>query len=196
MKSKIRKIVFVVSGAIGVLLLLLSFLALILYPAWESHNEKKAIEVAENLKIIMPDIKEGTTDSDRSNLTMASLEYENENYVCIIEIPAYNVTLPVRSVWNDNLYKSPSRYSGSVYNSTLVIGGSGNKGQFDFMKTITETDKIYITDMTGSRFSYSVSKINVVNEIQTSDIENTDFDLVVFSKDTINGKYTILYCNL
>ena len=192
-KKKILKNALTV---IGILLILISaFLALYL-PISQNQNAKKAKEIYSDLKGLMPEIQNGTLD-DRINVSMSASELNGENFIGIIEIPLYETTLPIGMEWDkNNVSKYPHKFKGSIYDGSLIIGGSGNKGQFDFMKNITETDSVYFTDVTGMRYSYKVSKIEVVKDVTAEDLSSKDADLVLFAKDTWGSKYTVVSCKM
>ncbi|MBQ8287930.1 MAG: hypothetical protein IJX76_04065 [Clostridia bacterium] len=94
-------------------------------------------------------------------LTLAvRVEVDGLNFCGIIEIPEYNRELPVYASWeSDRVSHYPCRYTGSIYQNGLVIGGSDNSGQLDFMKRIVNDDTVCFTDMTGLRCSYTVTSI-------------------------------------
>ena len=52
------------------------------------------------------------------------LEINGADYAALLEIPSQGVTLPISNQWNSmRLTHSPSRFSGSAYDNSLVIGG-------------------------------------------------------------------------
>jgi len=192
-KKKILKNALMVLGS--VLILISAFLALYL-PLTQSMNAKKSKEIYSDLKNLMPEVQNGSFD-DRVNVSMSALELNGENFIGIIEIPLYETYLPVAMEWDKkSISKYPHKFTGSIYDGSIIIGGSGNKGQFDFMKNITETDSVYFTDVTGMCYSYKVSKIEVVDSVTSEGLSSKDADLVLFAKDTFGSKYTVVSCKM
>ena len=110
-------------------------------------------KILEQLYGILPEKTQGVTERDSADL-MPVLEIENRDYVAILEIPAFGITLPVADTWNSNrLFLSPARFLGSAYGGTLVIGGVDDDRQFGFCDEVEHGTVITITDMTGAQFT-------------------------------------------
>ena len=185
--NKIRKLFFV----FGLLCIFSSFI-LCLYFYINIHlsiqeNEKNVHELYNR----MPSIENGILLDDSDEMPM--VEINQENFVGIIEIPRFNRILPVGGIWNKNLLKYPLVYKGSIYDRSLIIGGSDSKKQFDFMTQINEKDKVFFIDMKGKRFSYEIEKIEITKDI--SNLNSSEYDLIIFVKNTYSFDYTILKCN-
>lgn len=188
-KSK-KQITLIVLGAI---LIVASLVMVICIPLLQNSREKEAKITVSLLKELMPPIHSGAYD-DRINIDMPSMELNGNNFSGILELPKHSVTLPVGSEWNeDKLPNYPHRYTGSIYNGSLVVGGSGNKGQFDFMKTITEGDSVFFTDTTGASYPFTVQSIKVKSDISQNDFSENN-GIILFAKDSLNSDYTIVYC--
>ena len=100
---------------------------------------------------------------------MPALELEGTDYVGILDLPGYGVKLPVAGVWEEgNRNARPSRFWGSAYDGTLVIGGSAEKGQLDFCSKVNPGDRIRFTDMTGAEFDYQVTRVERSGEAEAS----------------------------
>ena len=89
-----------------------------------------------------------------------------------------------------------SRFSGSMYSGSLIIGGSDNPGQLDFMKLITGGDTVYLTDMTGGRYSYTVTEILKTTDVSHDNLAAGDAALVLFVRNTYGFDYTVVRCAL
>ena len=134
------------------------------------QNAKNAKDTVQTLYSLMPSITVGTPN-EKANVTMSSIEVNGESFVGIIEIPAYESSLPICGAWNrDKISRFPCRYLGSVYDGTLVIGGSDNDGQFDFIGQISNEDTVYIIDTLGVRYTYSVTSIRRIDDASTENI--------------------------
>lgn len=184
----------------SVLLLVGAFLvfaavALLAFSNINSRNAlKNAAKTILELREVMPSVKDEVKD-DRVNITMPVMQVGGIDYCGIIELPQYETELPIYAYWDKNkVSKQPCVYTGSIYDSSLVIGGSDNKGQFDFMQTVTDGDMVYITDMTGARYTYEVKKIKRAKEVKTEKLLSDEYDLTLFAKNTYSLDYTIVYC--
>ena len=128
---------------------------------------------------------------------MAAMEVDGMDFVGIVDIPAYGRELPVYGHWEAGKVSSfPCRYTGSIYDGSLIIGGSDNAGQFDFMKLITVSDPVHITDMTGARYSYTVTDIRITRDVSTGSLRGQNADLVLFARNTATLDYTLVLCHL
>lgn len=180
----------------GILLIILSS-GLVFFSV---HSQKTAVK--ENNRLVsvlyslMPEVTDGVID-DRVNKDMPLLQVDGMDFAGIIEVPTYNRTLPIFANWDKSRVSSfPCRYSGSIYNGNLIIGGSDNSGQFDFMKQITVSDTVFITDVTGARFTYQVTDIKLTRDVSSESLEATDADLIFFARNTYSLDYTVVICRI
>ena len=160
--------------------------------AGKAESDCKALVV--KLRGLMPLIHTGEMD-DRVEMAMPMVEVNGKNYVGIIQLPKYDVELPVSAQWDANaITANPCRYTGSIYDGTFIIGGSDNSGQFDFMKLITMGDEISVTDMTGSQYRYTVTWVEKTKDVSTEALSGGDDVLVLFARNTYSTDYTIVRC--
>ena len=104
--------------------------------------------------------------------------------------------LPIYSSWEDgSVAKYPCRFWGSAYDNSLIVGGSDRKGQFDFCSRLDLGDKIRITDMTGTEFSYEVVRIDRRKQADLQTFEEVDCDLTLFVRDSSTLNYIIVRCD-
>ena len=130
------------------------------------------------------------------NPNMPVLEINDVDYVALIEIPSLNLTLPVADAWNSKkLYNSPARFYGSCYDHSLVIGGADNSYQFSFCDKIENRTVITLTDMTGTQFSYTVSRVDRSKSAESNWLISTDYDLTLFCRDTYSMEYVAVRCS-
>ena len=174
----------------GVLLIVAAIALIILQGIRQRDAVESSSQIVSKMYELMPEIKIGSSD-DRVNMSMPVLEIDGEDFAGIIEIPLYNAELPISA---DGGSDQSYRVVGSLYDGSLVIGGASHAGQFDFMKSITETDEVFITDVMGYRFAFEVSEIIVSDEISPEGLADDTADLVLFAKDAYSSKYTIVKC--
>ena len=130
------------------------------------------------------------------NLNMPILEINDIDYVALIEIPSLNLSLPVADVWNSQkLYHSPARFYGSCYDHSLVIGGADNSYQFSFCDKIDNGTVIIVTDMTGTQFSYTVSRVDRSKSAESNWLICRDYDLTLFCRDALSMEYVAVRCS-
>lgn len=178
----------------GILLMSAAVILVVINHLSTVKYKEEAAELAEELMSLMPEISEGFI-YERSDYGMPASELDGKDYVGILEIPLYSVKLPVAAKWDKSeLKKAPCRFAGSVYDGTMVIGGSDNAGQLDFMENITETDALYFTDMSGERFSFTVTEIEKTKDASEKTLTDGDFDLVIFARSSTTFDYTVVRC--
>jgi len=155
------------------------------------NHVKQTVSVLENM---IPPIQNGQP-SNRGNYTMPCLELDGVDYIGLIEAPSLHIKLPIGNAWSvDQIQQHPCRYDGSMYNRSLILGGIDHVGQFGFLSTMSIGDAIYITDVTGVRFTYSISSVERANEISDSALSTQQHDLVLFTKDSLHMDYVIIHC--
>ena len=171
--------------------------ALVLLVFWYASAavyETRCEEYVDTLNEILPDTQNAAPEK-RLNNTMPILAAKEKDFVALLEFPAFGSTLPVCNDWGKpNAY--PCRFTGSVYNNTLVIGSSDRKGQMDYVKELSVGDSLYITDMTGNRYTYQISDILISKDVDRDTLCSSDAQLTIFVKHSMNFEYTILRCDV
>ena len=128
---------------------------------------------------------------------MPVLEIENVDYVAMFEVPSFDVALPVADQWDgNNLPRSPSRFFGSTYDNSLIIGGADDPRQFGFCDKIEHGAQIIVTDMTGAQFTYTVSKVDRAKHAETQWLMDSDYELTLFCHDVYSMEYIAVRCIL
>ena len=192
MSKKLFRILF--WGGIG-----LSVLAIGLF-GWSqisvSVNRRQATALAETLKELIPTPYRGMPDG-RSQTEMPVMELEGEDFSALLEIPAYGVLLPVCNGWeSSNVQKYPHRFSGSMYDSSLVIGGSDNQGQLACLEVISIGDRLTVTDLRGEHYLYTVAWVEKTEDVSAEHLCDAEYDLTLFVRNTYGFEYTLVRCNL
>ena len=188
----LTRILLILGSALLLGAIVLFALTLILPPI----RAEKAGELVETLHGLMPAVADGVPDV-RSDPTMSTVEVDGENFCGIIEIPAYSRKLPVHADWDaGKVTHYPCRYTGSIYQDGLIIGGSDNNGQLDFMKQIANGDTVYFTDMTGLRCSYTVTSILRTDDVSTSNLTDSEADLTLFVRNSYGLDYIVVRCEI
>ncbi len=178
----------------GVFLMLASAALFIFWNINKQNALMDAKEVVKELREIMPETHDEIID-DRVNIALPEMEVNGKSYCGIIEVPAFQTELPIYADWDKRgVSKQPCLYDGSMYDGSAVIGGSDNEGQFDFMQSITNDDIVFITDMTGARYTYKVVKIDKTENASTDELISGEYDLTIFARNTYSLDYTVVRC--
>jgi len=157
---------------------------------------RDARETACELYSVMPGIKQAVPD-DRVNLVMPIWEVDGVNFIGTVELPVYDTILPIAGAWNGGkVGRYPHRFTGSIYDGSLVVGGSDAEGQFDFMKLITGGDRVTVTDMTGLRFTCTVGEIEHTGDVSAGNLTSGEWDLVLFARNSMGFDYTVVRCTM
>ena len=180
---------------LGICLVVVSF-ALIVGLQIRTHiGAVESQKVVTRMSEVLPDRTVGMPEIS-SNPNMPILEIHDVDYVALIEIPSLNLSLPVADAWNSQkLYNSPARFYGSCYDHSLVIGGADNAHQFSFCDKIDNGTVIIVTDMTGTQFSYTVSRVDRSKSAESNWLISKDYDLTLFCRDALSVEYVAVRCS-
>lgn len=179
---------------IGSLLILVSLGILIYSEMFASNSQKEAEEILQSLEEILPSVTLGEKD-DFSSMDMPVLELNGRDIVATVDFPEWAVKLPIDNQWDlKGLKALPQRFSGSVYDDSLIIGGSNQEGSFDCLKKVDLGDRVIITDMTGAYFPYEIASIERKKSADEETLADDRFDLVLFVEDDESDKYIMVGC--
>jgi len=153
---------------------------------------QKSQKIAVQLEALLPEKTVGVPSE--SDAPMPVLEIDGVDYVALLEIPGYGVKLPVSDEWDGkNLYATPSRFSGSTYDNSLIIGGNDLK-QFSFCDQIENGAQVLVTDLTGAQFTYTVVAVDRAKHAEAQWLAEEGTDLTLFCADTYSMGYIAVRC--
>lgn len=180
---------------LGLLLIFIS-LAMVIVSQFRAYvGSKSCREATAQMNELLPERTTGIPET-ASNATMPILQIDGVDYVALLEIPSFDVTLPVADKWqSDRLFRSPARFYGSAYADTLVIGGKDDSYQFSFCDKLDVGTVITVTDMTGTQFSYTVCRVDRSQNAESDWLADKDFDLTLFCRDTYSMEYVAVRCS-
>ncbi len=157
-----------------------------------TNAEKEATRLVGVLESLLP---ERTNDTTEAVGEMPVLAVEGQDMVALLEIPGCDLALPVGASWDARGTTAyPRCFSGSTYDRNLVVGGSDRQGQLECLDTIGLGATVTVTDMTGMVFTYAVVSIEQSKSADAEVLENDDYDLTLFVRDTYSLKYTLVRC--
>lgn len=174
--------------------LLIIAAVLLLSWQWVIGSSVRQMEAdVDTLRSLIPSPQNAIPEERRDN-TMSTLSAAGTDFVGIIEFPRFESSLPVCANWG-NINKHPCLFGGSVYDRTLKIGATTQKGQYDFYRSLSVGDTLYLTDMEGNRFSYSITDIKYSKKADSEALTRKKSSLTLFIKNIYSFEYIILYCN-
>lgn len=190
-KNYVIRKVFIIVGSC----LLVASMILLFVWQWNIHiSEQKANEYASVIRKLIPE-PQGAIPENRRDNAMATLSIDGRDFVGLLEMPQYDSILPVCADWGKPS-KYPCCFSGGVYDRTIQIGGTSQKGQYDFYRDISVGDSVFFTDMEGNRFSYTVSDIRYEKNADQSTLQRKEASLTLFIKNIYAFEYIIIYCDI
>lgn len=161
------------------------------------HNRitgQKNQQIAARLQALMPPRTPGFQEQ-RTELSMPALSLDGKDYIALLEVPAFGVSLPVRSTWGSlESQNCPSRFCGTVYDGSLVIGGSGKAGHLDFVSRIGLGDTVKVAAMDGTEFTYRVTEICRSKRASQTVLLNENAHLTLFAWNPNTLEYIIVRC--
>lgn len=178
---------------LGIFLLVVAAIVLL---SWQRGTHKAQQDAARFVQIIRTLIPEpqGAVLEERMDNTMSVLSIEGKDFVGILEIPKFGSSLPICTHWG-KVSQYPCRLSGSVYDRTMQIGGTSQKGQYDFYGDISVGDSVFFTDMEGNRFSYEVTDIRYEKHADQAVLGQESAALTLFIKNIYSFEYIMIFCD-
>ena len=177
----------------GVGLLSAALVTLFFWQRGIHTSAERAAEAVAALRTLLPSPQGAVPEARRDN-SMPVLSLEGEDYIGILEIPAFGSVLPVGAHWGHSS-RYPCRLSGSVYDGSIRIGATTQAGQYDFYRDISVGNALYFTDMTGSCYRYEIAEIQYREHADDENLISDQSDLTVFVKNLYAlNEYIILHC--
>lgn len=136
---------------------------------------------------------QGTAIEIQKDQSMAALSVDGIDFIGLLEFPAFDSVLPVCENW-ERPSKYPCRFNGSIYGGNLQVGGTSQKGQYDFYRDISMGDEVFFTDMRGNRYQYTVESIRHVEHVDQATLEGEESGLTLFIKNIYAFDYILVFC--
>ena len=174
-------------------LMLVSALTALLYWQWNiNHSQKQASIYVETLHNLMPQPQNAVPEERRDN-TMSVLSVDGVDFVGIVELPRHGSVLPVCGNWG-RTSQYPCRFGGSIYDGSLQIGATTQKGQYSFYREISVGDTVIFTDVEGNRYIFQVAAMRYEKHIDQVALQRQEAVLTLFMKNIYSFEYLIIFC--
>lgn len=185
----IRRIgtIFVIFG----LVLICSALSLLFYNSYQEENSYKETE---NVLSALEGEIQNSIQADSSD--EVTVDINGYDYIGFIEIPKIEIKLPVLSEWDYARLKiAPCRQFGSINTDDIVIAAHNYKKHFGNLSNLSIGDEIILTDTSKNEHIYSVARMEVLRSTDVEKVQNSGYDLVLYTC-TYGGKTRVtLFCN-
>ena len=178
----------------GISLLVIGILALFFWQWNINSSIQKSETYVETLRTLIPE-PQGAVPEERRDNSMSVLSIDGADFVGVIEMPRYESALPVCANWG-HLTKYPCRFSGSIYDSTLQIGATSQKGQYDFYREISVGDTAIFTDVEGNQYTYTVTNLQYEKHADQITLDRQESSLTLFIKNVYDFEYLIISCDI
>ena len=178
----------------GLLLVAGSLVLLVVTRNHVGSAQAEAVRLAAQLEQVMPGRMAGFME-EYTVMDMPVYQLGGKEFSGVLDVPAFGARLPIGNEWDKELVTSyPCRFSGTVYDGTLVIGGSDQEGQLSFLERIDLGDIVAVTDMTGMAFTSVVEKVERSKTAQANVLMDEDAALTLFARDSYALDYVIVRC--
>jgi len=178
-------------------LFMIAAMCIVAYNIWDEVQTKDyTLTVAECVEEMIDNAAEEAAEEIPAyvlnpEMEMPEKEIDGCMYVGKLEIPAYELNLPVISQWSyPKLRMAPCRYEGSAYLDNLIISAHNYNSHFGNLKNLQMGDLIVFTDMDGNVFEYRVAERETLMPTAIEEMKSGDWDLTLFTC-TLGGQYRV-----
>ena len=193
MTNRTKRVIPKVCLFAGACLLIVGVLMLVFWQCRIHNAVQTASAYVETLRSLTPD-SQGAVPEERRDNTMPVLAIDGTDFVGILEIPRYESSLPVCADWG-SVTKYPCRLNGSVYNRTMQIGATTQKGQYDFYRELSVGDTVVFTDMEGNRYTYVITNLRYEKHADQAALAREESALTLFVKNVYDFEYLMVFCD-
>ena len=178
----------------GICLLVGAIVMLALW-RWNINNsEKRGQYYVQTLQSFIPEPQNAIPEERRDN-TMSVLSVDGTDFVGLVELPHYESALPVCARWGKTT-QYPCRLSGSIYDGTMQIGATTQKGQYDFYRELSVGDTVIYTDAEGNRYTFAITSLRHEKHADQAALQQKKAPLTLFIKNIYSFEYLIVSCDV
>lgn len=177
---------------LGVILIAASLIILLMHKRALSI---KSVLIQNTTQLIQESLPPRTqaVENQYTNIDMPVINILGKDYCALLEVPFASVVLPVANVWN-SAEITPERYSGSVYDGSMIIGGNGEEYQLGFVSQLDFGNRITVVDMYGGQFNYTVQSIDRAKYLSKESLLSEEYRLTLFAYIAKEEKYIVVRC--
>ena len=171
--------------------------AVVILALWRwniSSSEKQAQYYVSTLRALIPEPQNAVPEERRDN-TMSVLSVDGIDFVGLVELPRYESILPVCADWGKTS-KYPCRFSGSIYDGTMQIGATTQRGQYDFYRELSVGDAVSYIDAEGNRYTFTITSLRYAKHVDQAALQQKEAPLTLFIKNIYSFEYLIVFCDL
>jgi sortase A len=171
--------------------------AIVILAVWRwniSNSEKRAQYYVNTLQELIPEPQNAVLEERRDN-TMSVLSVDGTDFVGIVEIPQDASALPVCADWGKTS-QYPCRLSGSIYDGSMQIGATTQKGQYDFYRELSVGDTVIYTDVEGNRYTFTITSFCHENHADQTALQQKEAPMTLFIKNIYSFEYLIVFCDV
>jgi len=121
------------------------------------------------------------------------LEINGDDYIGIINIAGYDLTLPVQSTCSNKFFDITNTCS--YTSNPFTILGTNLKNSFNSYKLYNVNDKVIFTNTLGEKYLYKIEKIKRVEELNEISQYN-DASLIIIVKNYYDMNYVLFICDI
>lgn len=179
---------------VGVCLIIAAAVTLALW-RWNIHNSEKQVQYYVNtLRSLIPE-PQAAVPEERRNNTMSVLSVDGIDFVGLLELPRYESELPVCADWGKT-FRYPCHFTGSIYDGTMQLGATTQKGQYDFYRELSVGDTIHYTDVEGNRYTFTITSLCSEKHADQAALQRKEAALTLFIKNIYSFEYLIAFCDV
>lgn len=177
------------------LLLILVALGLLLYHRYEDQQAgEQAQTVAEELVQIVHETAQ--TSEAVTEVELPSVVVDGDDYIGYLHIAALSLTLPVQQEWDyTRLKRSPCRQFGWPESGDFVIAAHNYASHFKYLSRLQAGDLVEFYDLCGRQYCYQVEKLAIVQPTDVEAVQNSGYDLVLYTCTPGGRSRTAVYCS-
>ena len=194
MKKINKPVISKICVLLGAALLFVGILVLVCWQWNINSSIQKSKTYVEALNNLIPE-PQGAIPEERRDNSMPVISIDGADFIGIIEIPKYKSELPVGANWG-HITNYPCKFSGSVYDGTIQIGATSQKGQYDFYREISVADTVIFTDVEGNRYTYEITNLRYEKHAEQTVLNQEEAALTLFIKNVYDIEYLIVSCNI
>ncbi len=166
--------------------------------AEKNHQTNTTSEhISDNAETELSETAEPTEETEETSAEETPIVMiKGYDYIGIISIPKLEIELPVMADWDYTRLKfAPCRQFGSSKTDDLVIAAHNYRSHFGNLHDLEFGDSVEFTDMEGNISIYSVESIQVLNATNVDAVQNSDYDLVLYTCTKIDETRLTVFCN-